>query len=195
MKKVLLMALLTAAICIPQTSGFAAEYKIDPVHSSSLFRVLHYGTSYIYGTLPDVGGVISFNEADPESSTVEVNIKTATLTTHNAGRDRHLSGPDFFNVKEFPVMTFESSSWKKTGDKAYTVTGDLHLLGVKKTVTATIEHVGTGKHPRTGKELIGFHVEFTIDRSEFGMNYGIAGDGTGLGKDVNITVSVEAGKQ
>jgi len=173
-------------------SASAGQYKIDPVHSSSHFKVLHFGASYIYGTLPTVTGEIEFDPATPEASKATVVVKTAGVTTQNEGRDRHLSGPDFFNAKEFPEMRFTTSSWKKTGERMFEVSGTLSLLGKKQTVTAVVEFVGTGKHARSGKSLAGFHAEFTIDRSAFGMSYGVSEDGTGLGKDVDIIVSVEA---
>ena len=82
---------------------------------------------------------------------------------------------------------------KKAGKRTYKVTGDFTLLGVKKTITATVEHIGVGT--MRGKEMLGFHTVFRIDRSDFGMQYGIAPDGKGLGKDIEITVSIESIKQ
>ena len=151
------------------------------------------GASYVYGQFTAIAGSIAFDAGNPEASSVEVTIKSESVTTHNAGRDRHISGPDFFNVKEFPVLTFKSSSWKKTGENTYTVTGDFTLLGVTKTITASLEHVGDGT--MRGKEIAGFHAVFSIDRSDFGMQYGIAPDGGGLSKDIEITISVESSKQ
>lgn len=193
MKMMSLIIWVAATACLAHTAAFAAEYKIDPVHSFALFKVKHMGASYVYGQFTAVGGTIAFDAANPEASSVEVTIRTESVTTHNVARDRHISGPDFFNVKEFPVLTFKSSSWKKTGENTYAVTGDFTLLGVKKTITATIEHVGNGT--MRGKEIAGFHTVFSIDRSEFGMHYGIAPGGGGLGKDIEITVSVESIKQ
>ena len=90
-------------------------------------------------------------------------------------------------------MTFKSSSWKKAGENTYAVTGDFTLLGVTKTLTLTVEHVGDGT--MRGKDLSGFHTVFSIDRSDYGMKYGIAPGGGGLGKDIEITISVESIKQ
>ena len=191
MKKLVLSVVIAA--CLAHGPSFAADYKIDPVHSFSLFKVKHMGASYVYGQFTAIAGSIAFDAGNPEASSVEVTIKSESVTTHNAGRDRHISGPDFFNVKEFPVMTFKSSSWKKTGENTYAVTGDFTLLGVTKTITAALEHVGDGT--MRGKEIAGFHAVFSIDRSDFGMQYGIAPDGGGLGKDIEITISVESIKQ
>lgn len=193
MKKTISIIGIVAVAGLTHATVFAAEYKIDPVHSFALFKVKHMGASYVYGQFTEIAGTIAFDAADPEASSVEVTVKTKSVTTHNTQRDRHISGPDFLNVKEFPEMTFKSSSWKKVGEKAYEVTGDFTLLGVKKTITATVEHVGNGT--MRGKELTGFHTVFSIDRSEFGMQYGISPDGGDLGKDIEIILSVESIKQ
>ncbi len=173
--------------CAP---AFGANFTIDNAHSFALFKVNHLGASYAYGQFSAIAGKISFDAAKPEGNSVEVTIKTESVNTHNEMRDRHLKSPDFFNAKEFPEMTFKSTGWKKTGDKTYDVTGDLTINGKTKSITVPVEHVGDGKNPR-GQELTGFHTTFTIDRTEFGMNYGVAESG-GLGKNVDVTFSVES---
>ena len=193
MKKTISIIGIVGVASLAHAAAFAAEYKIDPVHSFALFKVKHMGASYVYGQFTAIAGSIAFDAANPEASSVEVTIKTESVTTHNVARDRHISGPDFFSVKEFPVLTFKSSSWKEAGENTYAVTGDFTLLGVTKTITATVEHVGNGM--MRGKQIAGFHTVFSIDRSEFGMHYGIAPGGGGLGKDIAITVSVESIKQ
>ncbi len=193
MKRAYSIVLLGVAACLAHVTSFAADYKIDPVHSSAIFKVKHMGASYVYGHFTAIAGAISFDAGNLGASSVEVTIKSESVTTHNAMRDRHISGPDFFNVKEFPAMTFKSSSWKKVGENTYSVTGEFTLLGVTKSITATVEHVGDGT--MRGKDISGFHTVFTIDRSDFGMQYGIAPGGGGLGKDIEITISVESIKQ
>lgn len=179
-----------ALVCGP---ALGAEYAIDPVHSAALFKVKHLGASYSYGQFPGIDGTISFDPAKPEASSVTVAIKTESVNTFNEMRDRHLKSPDFFNAKEFPEMTFKSTGWKKSGDGAFDVTGDLTINGTTKSITVPVEHVGDGKNQR-GQELTGFHAVFTIDRTEFGMAYGVAETG-GLGKDVEIIFSVEGIKK
>lgn len=171
-------------------TALGADYTIDPVHSAALFKVKHLGASYAYGQFPGISGSIAFDPAKPETSTVTVTIKTESVNTFNEMRDRHLKSPDFFNAKEFPEMTFKSTSWKKTGDKTYDVTGDLTINGKTKPITVQVEHVGDGKNQR-GQDLTGFHTVFTIDRTDFGMTYGVVDGGGGLGKEVVVTISVE----
>ena len=185
----MLGALLAVAALAYVPAAFGAEYKIDTAHSAALYKINHLGASYSYGQFSDIAGTFTFDPAKPEASKVEVTIQTESINTFNAMRDRHLKSPDFFNAKEFPTMTFKSTGWKKTGDGTYEVTGDLTINGKTKSITVPVQHVGDGKNQR-GQELSGFHTAFTIDRTEFGMNYGVAETG-GLGKSVDIIVSVE----
>jgi len=173
--------------------AFGAEYTVDAVHSAAIFKVKHMGASYSYGQFTDIAGSFSFDPATPEASSVEVTIQAESVNTHNEMRDRHLKGPDFFNTKEFPTLSFKSTAWKKTGDGTYDVTGELQIAGKSKTITVPVEHVGDGKDPR-GNELTGFHTTFTIDRTVFGINYGVV-EGGGIGKEVVVTFSVEGIKK
>lgn len=179
----------TMATVIFASGAFAADYNIDNAHSSTVFRVNHLGSSFVYGMIPDVSGNFSFDPDHPDAARIDVTANVASVNTFNGARDKHISGPDFFDAKQFPTITFKSTSWKSKGNDRYDVTGDLTLLGVTKSVTATALHVGFGKN-RAGKTLTGFEAELTIDRTDFGMNYGVAAEG-GLGKDVRIIVSVE----
>ena len=184
-----LAAMLVVAL---SSTALAEEYKIDKAHSHALYRVKHLGTSWSFGSIPDIAGSVSFNAEKSEASSMAVTLKPASIMTWVQRRDNHLAGPDFFNSKEFPTITFKSTSWEKTGDKRYKVAGDFTLLGVTRKVTAEVEQVGSGVHPRSGRPLIGFYAEFTIDRTEFGMNYGVSEDGSGLGRDVKIMFAIEA---
>ncbi len=175
------------------TVAVADEYKIDPVHSSAVFKVNHLGASNVYGMMPNVTGTLSFDEGDASKNAIDISVDATSVSTFNTGRDKHLSGPDFFNSKQFPAITFKSKSWKKAGDKAYEITGDFTMLGVTKEITVTAEHIGYGKN-RGGEDLTGFESTFTIDRTDYGMNYGVAEQG-GVGKDVTITLAFESVKE
>jgi polyisoprenoid-binding protein YceI len=169
----------------------AAEvYTIDPVHSTIMFRVKHLGVSYVFGRFNQVSGSVSLDAEKPESSKVAIEIKTDSIDSNNPDRDAHLKSDSFFDVKQFPKATFTSTSVKKAGDKKFSVTGDLALHGVTKPVTVEIENVGKGKGMKGG-ELAGFFGTFTIKRADFGINY----MPDGLGDEVAVTVSVEAGKK
>ena len=105
----------------------------------------------------------------PEASKVEVTIQAESVFTHNEARDKHLRGPDFFNTKEFPTLTFKSASWKKTGENTFDVTGDLTIKDVTKEVVLKTTLLGFGPGMRPGSLLSGWEATTTIKKSEFGL--------------------------
>lgn len=167
----------------------ADTYKVDPIHSSILFRVKHLGVGYIYGRFNDCGGTFTFDEKNPAGSSFAVEVKATTLDTNNAARDLHLKGPDFFNVKEFPTIAFKSTQVKQLDGQNYEAAGNLTLLGVTKPVTVKLERVGSGKDPR-GTFRTGFESIFTIKRADFGMKF-MSG---AIGDEVRIIVAIEGTK-
>lgn len=184
---------MAAAGLFAGASGNLAEtqnYAIDNSHSTVLFRIKHLGVSYCYGRFNEIEGKLAFNDGDDAANALEIKIKAASIDSNDKKRDDHLRGPDFFNVKQFPEMTFKSRGFKKAGTGKYKVVGDLTLHGVTKSISVDLDHVGAGKDP-WGGERTGFEGSFEIKRSEYGINY-MPG---GLGEDVRITVSLEGLKK
>lgn len=168
----------------------AATWKIDSVHSSLMFRVLHLNTAYFYGRFNEISGEISWDDGAPASGSLNVEIKTESVDSKNPGRDRHLRSSDFFNADQFPTCTFKSTSITARGEQTFELKGDLTINGVTKPVAVTLEKTGTGKD-RRGTELIGFETVFTVKRSDFGITF----MSNGLGDEVKVFCSLEAGKQ
>lgn len=166
----------------------ADTWKADPVHSSIVFRIKHLDVGYIYGRFNQYSGSFAFDERDPAACALNIEVQAGSVDTGNAVRDGHLKGPDFFNVKEFPKITFKSTSMKALpGDaKNYEVTGDLTLHGVTKSVKVKLERIGTAKDMR-GTLRTGFETTFTIKRSDYGMKYLVGA----LGDEVRVTVALE----
>ena len=174
-----------------QLTNAADTYEIDAAHSMIIFRAKHSGVSYNYGRFNEFTGKITMG-ADVSNNTVEFEVKAASVDTGNEKRDQHLRSSDFFSAKQFPVITFKSTkvSAKEGKEDVLEVTGDLELHGVKKSVTVDVEITGRGQG-RQGESLIGFESTFTIQRSEFGMTYGMGS----VSDDIRITVSIEAAQK
>jgi len=160
---------LLAAIELPSAAG--QTFRVDPVHSSLLFRVKHMNTSYIWGRFNEFSGTANLDDAQPS---IQVAIKVDSIDTGNAKREQHLKGPDFFSAKQFPTISFASTKVAKTGDAAYDVAGTLTLHGVSKDITMKVERTGTNQGPMGGT-ITGLATTFTIKRSDFGMKYGLEG--------------------
>ncbi len=174
-----------------QLTNAADTYEIDTAHSMIIFRAKHNGITYNYGRFNEFTGEITM-DADVSNNTVEFEVKASSIDTGNEKRDQHLRSSDFFSAKQFPVITFKSTkvSAKEGKEDVLEVTGDLELHGVKKSVTVDVEITGRGQG-RQGESLIGFESTFTIQRSEFGMTYGMGS----VSDDIRITVSIEAAQK
>ncbi len=172
---------------VPVSSAPAKSLTVDAVHSNVLFKVMHNKASWFYGRFADIQGAIQFDEADGSKCSVTMTVKAESVDTRNSKLDQHLRSPDFFDAVQFPTIEFKSSKVEQIDEHKYEVTGDLSLHGVTKSITFEMEHTGTGQG--RGGDVMGFHATFMIDRSEYGMNYGVGGP---LGKDVELIVSLEA---
>jgi len=168
----------------------ADDYKSDPVHSFVVFDVHHLGAGYVYGTFGGPEGAVTFSPDDLTQTSFDLSVDVDSLSTRNDRRDNDLKGPDFFDVKQFPTMTFKSKSVTKTGDNAMSVTGDLTLKGVTKTITVPIEYTGTGS--MMGQTRAGFRADFTINRSDYGM---VKDPAPMIADEIHIIVAIEAVKQ
>jgi polyisoprenoid-binding protein YceI len=168
-------------------SAVAADsYKVDPVHSSMAFRAKHMGVAYFYGRFNQLSGTFTIDEKNPAASSFEVQIKAESIDTNNPMRDQHLKSPDFFDAKQFPLITFKSRQVKAADEMTYEVTGDLTLHGVTRPITVKLERVGSGKGPRGGY-ITGFDTTFTIKRSDFDMKFMLEG----IGDEVRIMMGLE----
>ena len=179
-----LTQLLLAVSMVFGGSALAVDWNIDNSHAAANFAVSHLGISNTHGRFNKIKGTIG---TDGDALKVNVEIDAASVDSNEAKRDEHLRGPDFFDVKQFPTLTFVSTGSTKTGDKTWDVTGDLTIRGVKKSITVKVVKVGEGKDPWGGTR-VGFDTTFTIKRADFGMTYGPGA----VGEDVTITLAPEA---
>ena len=165
------------------------NYKVDSVHSSVIFRVKHMDVSYSYGRFNDPQGTLTLDTDDPSKTSIKIQVKSANIDTGNKKRDAHLKSPDFFNVRQFPMITFESKSVKKLEGDQFEIKGPLTLHGVTKDITLKLKQ--TGAKTTRKKQLRGFETVFTIKRSDFGMKNMLGA----VGDEIRMTVSLEVVKQ
>jgi polyisoprenoid-binding protein YceI len=169
----------------PTVAGTAAAWKVDPVHSAVVFKIRHADISWFYGTFAVKQGSLTFDPANAADGSVEVSIDPASVATGNTSRDEHLRGPDFFDAKQFPVIVFAGKKLEAAGD-GIAIEGELTLRGVTKPLKVTVTKTGEGEFrgPR-----VGYETTFTIKRSDFGLDYGVAKNQ--LGDEVTLIVSLQ----
>ncbi|MEQ1526903.1 MAG: YceI family protein [Gallionella sp.] len=185
----MLKSLFALGIALPLTAFAADSYTVDSTHTYPHFSISHLGFSTMQGRFDDTSGKITLDRA-AKSGSVEITIKTASVSTGFAKRDDHLKSPDFFNAAEFPSITYKSTAMRFKGDIPSSVDGNLTLSGVTKPVTLTIDAFNCGTHPMNKKEVCGAAASTQIKRSDFGVKYGLPG----VGDDVKLVFEIEAVK-
>jgi polyisoprenoid-binding protein YceI len=193
-----LLTLSLALLAAPLAATAAPEsYPLDPTHTYPSFHVEHWGLSQMHGRFDKTSGKFSFDRVAKTGST-ELSIDAASLTTGDSvkgnrpqSRDDHLKGADFFNVKEFPTLTFKSTKVTFTGDLPSAVDGNLTLLGVTKPVSLKFESFKCGQNPFTKKDRCGGNAVGSFKRSDFGMKYAVPA----VGDLITLNIEFEGDKE
>lgn len=170
----------------------APEWTIDPAHSSVTFSVRHIFTPLV-GSFSQVSGSLRFDPRNLKGSRIAVRIPVSTINTRIDARDSHLRSSDFFNVSEFPDMTFVSDTFLKQGRDRYLMKGLLTIHGITRKVNLPFQLIGIRKHPMKPNALVaGASSEFRIKRSDFGVGSGNFAATAIIGDDITITLGIEA---
>ncbi|CAM5565628.1 hypothetical protein SSTU70S_05867 [Stutzerimonas stutzeri] len=190
LKKTLTALALGSALLAGQ--AMAADYVIDKQgqHAFVNFKISHLGYSWLWGTFKDFDGTFSFDAAQPEASKVSVTLKTASLDSNHAERDKHLRSEDFLNVSKHPTATFESTSVKSTGEGTADITGNLTLNGVTKPVVIAAKFIGEGDDPWGGYRA-GFEGSTTLKLKDFDIKMDLGP----ASQTVDLIISVEGVRQ
>lgn len=182
----------------PSVDGLpAGQYVTDPAHSSLTFKVNHQGFSHYTARFDDFKATLTLDPAHPEAAALSVTIVPASLGLNAPPKGFHdeLMGKMFFDAKTYPGISFKSTKVVKTGEFTAKVTGDLTLHGVTKPVALDVTFNGgypglAGLDPNA---RIGFSAKGLLQRSDFGMGYGVpaAGSRLGVSDDVEFEVQTE----
>lgn len=183
---------LTLCLGLSTTVAAADTYLIDTAgaHAFVQFRIKHLGYSWLYGRFDDFSGTFTYDEADPANSKVAVEIKTASLDSNHAERDKHLRGKDFLDVERYPTASFKSTSYKETGLDKSVLVGELTLKGVTKPITIEVDRIGHGPDPWGGHRR-GFEGRTEFALKDFGIDYNLGP----ASRTVEMILSVEGIRQ
>ena len=182
------VAALTFALTAEAT--LAETYVVDASHSSVDFSIRHL-VGRTKGRFGDFSGTISYDAAKPAATSFSGTIQVKSIDTGNERRDGHLKNADFFEAETYPTITFESTEVTSAGENMLDVKGKLTMHGTTKEVTLSVEILGTGTNPRSGKAQIGLETNFSILCSDYGVNSWERFSAV-LGDEVRIQVLIEA---
>ena len=185
----------TAAAAAALFTGAAqaemATYAIDPSHTFATFQISHFGASVNRGRFDKKEGTVQFDRAG-KSGKVDVTFDTGSINTGTPAFDKHIKSADMFNAEQHPTMRFVSDKFVFDGDKVSSVEGKLTMLGKTQPLTLKANQFNCYQSPMLKREVCGGDFEGTLDRTAFGMDYGVQ---FGFDKNVRIVVQVEAVKQ
>jgi len=151
-------------------------WKFDPMHTQVEFSAKHLGMMTVRGHFAEVIATGQLYPDQPERSSFDVTINTASIRTHNEQRDNDLRSSTFLEVQKYPTITFKSTKIEQKSPDRGTLTGDLTIKGVTKPVTLNVVKYGEFNDPRMGHR-IGYAAETRINRKEFGMEFDAMLDG------------------
>ncbi len=163
-------------------------WNLDPTHSELTFKVKHLMISNVKGSFTKFNAKIEGD--DFETSKITATVDAASVFTNNADRDGHLKSADFFEVETYPELKFESTHITKTDDGEYSLTGDLTIKGITKSVELEVEFGGYMKDPY-GNEKAGFSFEGKINRKDFGLNWNAALETGGVLVSDEVKIAAE----
>lgn len=169
-----------------------AVWQFDQTHTYAAFTARHMMVTNVRGQFQKVDGVLIYDPENPNASTVEATIHVKSMaSTGVEQRDNHLLSPDFLDAENFPTITFKSTNVNVDGDEG-TVTGNLTIRDVTRTVTLKVEKVGQLANP-WGQTVAGFTASTKINREDFGLTWNMALEAGGwlVGKDVKIEIEAE----
>jgi polyisoprenoid-binding protein YceI len=147
-----------------------ARFELDPTHTHIGFTARHMMVTTVRGNFSEWTGYVEGDENDPGNAVAQATIKTASLTSGAADRDKHLRSADFFDVDQYPEMTYRSTKVEKIDNNNYRVEGELTIKNVTRPVSLEVE-VGDIFSDGWGNERIGVSATGKINRKDWGLEW------------------------
>jgi polyisoprenoid-binding protein YceI len=170
MKKITLfatIAMIAALFAFTVITDTAWTY--DKNHAKVGFSVTHLMISDVEGYFKTSTATLTTAKDDFTDAVVDFSAEAGSINTNQEMRDNDLKSDKFFDVTQFPSLTFKSTSFKKAKEaNTYTVMGNLTMHGITKPVTlSAIARVGT--NPMSKKTVTGFKITGKLNRLDFGI--------------------------
>lgn len=191
-KTVSTFVIIVSMLCISVFAFAEAEiWEIDKAHSNIYFDVRHtYAT--VRGQFDEFSGTLRFDPDNLAVSSVRFEISTKSINTRIPNRDNHLRSEEFFAVKKYPAMTFQSIGVKQKEGNQYTLEGNLTIKGKTHKVAVPFTYFGIRENPlKKGQMVAGFETRFSIDRLEYLVGPGKYFEMGVIGRNVDILITLE----
>jgi polyisoprenoid-binding protein YceI len=182
---------MSATVLTPERIA-SGSYTIDGAHSNVGFEVRHMGIATVRGKFRTFQGTI---DATGEIPVLDGTVEVSSIDTGEENRDGHLQAPDFFDVAQYPQISFHSVSIDAGADDTVTLRGNLTIKGITKSIELSGTVAENGPDP-WGNERVGFEVSGVIDRRDYDLkwNQTLPNGNLLVANEVKLVVSVSAVK-
>lgn len=186
MKKSLIAASL---LMITSAGAFASptHLTVGSTHTFPSFEIKHNGLSLQRGRFNETAGHITLDQ-ETQTGDIQITINAASIDTGNEALEKHLRGADFFDTENYPIITFKGKLDPFFNGAPVSASGTLTIKNVSKPVTLKFSEFAKGVNPFSKKITYGVEAHTTINRSDFGIKYGIPM----VADQVNLLINVEA---
>ncbi|MGH7643820.1 MAG: YceI family protein [Candidatus Dormibacteria bacterium] len=169
------------------------SWKVDNAHTSLEFSTRHMMVSTVRGHFNEFSGEVELDPQDLTRSWAKAEIKVASLDTREERRDAHLRSADFFDVENFPLITYQSRKIESHGDDRFLVQGELTIKGITRPVELNVEFLGLENSPY-GFRVAGFEATGKVSRQDFGLTWNVALEtgGVMVGDEIKLRIDAEA---
>ena len=191
MRKFLFALAATAAFVGSAAQAQSATYAVDPSHTFATFEISHFGASVNRARFDKKEGTVQLDKT-AKTGKVELTLQIDSVNSGVAPFNKHLQSAEIFDAEKFPTAKFVGDKFTFDGDKVVSVSGDLTIKGKTQPVTFKANQFACYESPMLKREVCGGDFETTIDRTAFGVDYGVA---YGFPKSVRIVAQIEAVKQ
>jgi polyisoprenoid-binding protein YceI len=168
-------------------------WNLDGSHSSAAFSVKHMMIANVRGQFDGLSGSLQLDANRIEDSNVQITIDAASISTHDEKRDGHLKSADFFDVEQYPEITFRSTKFEKKSEDELLVKGDLTIHGITREVILSVDGPSDQLADPWGGRRVGFSGTTKINRKDFGLVWNVALEAGGVlvGEDVKLSFDAQ----
>jgi polyisoprenoid-binding protein YceI len=181
--------LFTSVLLAGSALAAPITYQVDPAHTYPSFEADHFGGLSVWrGKMTKTSGTIVLDR-EAKSGTVDITVDAASIDFGNPKLNEHARSPELFDVAKYPTITYKGTIDKFNGDAPAEVQGQITMHGVTKPLTLTIKQFKCMQNPMSHKDVCGADAAATLDRSQFGVDYGTK---YGFNQEVKLQIQVES---
>ena len=167
------------------------KWKVNSNQSDVLIRMRHSIIAYLGGNVNSFQGHADFRNNEIEDATIAFSLDVKNRESKLEQFSNYLKLNDFFDVNQYPTISFKSTSFQKINKNINFLKGDLTIRNITKTVELDVELIESDY--LDGEKKVAFELTADINRNDFGLasNSFNTNNGLSTGQDIKLVANVE----